>query len=534
MNPVDRAENAHSSAGKEKSGELNKRIIVDVDSQWTRVALLEDHELAEVYFEMKGSERIVGNIYLGKVQNVLPGMQAAFVDIGQERNAFLYAGDILSDKSDLEFSDQPGRPEIPARIQDMVKPGQAILLQVLKEPVGNKGARVTAHITLPGRNLVLMPTVDYIGVSRRIEDEEERTRLRNIIESCKPEGMGVILRTVAEGKNESEFVGEMKYLLALWQDCQKAAAKAAPPALVHAEEKLLYRIIRDMFTGDVQEVVVNDQKSWESLSRSAKVFSPEYAGRVHLYQGEESPFEEYGLDSKVDKLLGRRIWLKSGGYIIIDQMEALTAIDVNTGKYVGTDDLQKTLRVTNMEAAAEIARQLRLRDIGGIIIIDFIDMEDPQSRVDLLEALQEYLKKDRTKSNVVGMTGLGLVEMTRKKVRKSLSDTLQMDCPHCHGEGKVFSELSMALKIRQKLGRFFLASSCEDWLVELHPSVAKLLQEREEKGRPVFDNGPGRNVYLKSRPDWNSERYEITPLADPKDLQRAQKNAQLLVSEPGK
>ena len=508
---------------------VEKKIIVDVNRQETRVALLEQDSLAELYIERKGRRRIVGNIYIGKVQNVLPGMQAAFVDIGQERNAFLYAGDILSDKGDLEFPDQQTQPEIPASIQDAVKPGQQLLLQVLKEPVGSKGARVTTNITLPGRNLVLMPTVNYIGVSRRIEDEEERSRLRDIIERCRPEGMGVIVRTVGEGKEEGEFTSEMAFLEQLWGQVNGMAAHVQAPALVHSEEALLFRTVRDLLSDEVSALVVNEQASWQEVKKFADVLSPEYLNRIQFYQGEEDLFERYQLDGQIDKLLQRRVWLRSGGYLIIDQTEALTVVDVNTGKYVGTGtDVQKTLSATNMEAAAEIARQLRLRDIGGIIIIDFIDMESQENRDQLIDTLQMHLKKDRTKSNIVGMTGLGLVEMTRKKVRASLRSTMLSDCPHCRGEGRVLSEESVALRIRRNLLRNLRASSCEDWLVEASPSIARMILERAAEGQPVLDGVQGRNIYIKKRAGWDSVRFEIVPLADPEERDAAVRHAERL------
>lgn len=508
-------------------GESEKEIIVDVNSQETRVALLENHTLSELYVERQDRERIVGNIYVGKVQNVLPGMQAAFVQIGQERNAFLYVGDILSDKGDLEFPDQSNRPEPTARIQDVVKSGQQILLQVLKEPVGSKGARVTTNITLPGRNLVLMPTFNYIGVSRRIENEGERQRLRDIIESCRPEGMGVIVRTVAEGKKEEEFLEEMSFLENMWRQIQERSKHAQAPALIHSEEALLFRTVRDMLTSDVSTLVVNDEQAWKALHDHAQVLSPEYSDRIQLYQDEYDLFSNYQLEGQLGKLLQRRVWLKSGGYLIIDQTEALTVVDVNTGKYVGTGtDVQETLSETNLEAAGEIARQLRLRDISGIIIIDFIDMEHQKDRDALIETLQAHLKKDRTKSNVVGMTGLGLVEMTRKKVRASLADVMLSDCPHCHGEGRVLSDESVALTIRRNLLRQFRASDCQEWEIDLAPSVMRLIQEKNAAGVPLLEGIEGRKLYLRKR-QWDSEHFEILPLTTLQEQEEAYRRADI-------
>jgi ribonuclease G len=493
---------------------MRKQMIVDVNAYQTRVALLEEGSLAEIYVEQVGRERIVGNIYKGRVQNVLPGMQAAFVDIGLEKNAFLYAGDILVDKADLEFPNQKERPEIQANIKDIVKPGQEILLQILKEPFGTKGARVTTHITLPGRTLVLMPTVNYIGVSRRIEDEEERSRLRSIIERIKPENMGIIVRTAAYGKSEEEFISDISFLVRMWEKVIHRAQLVNAPRMVHAEESLVFRTIRDIFTPDVEELMINDRDYYEKVKVVADIISPEFADRVKLYQGEQDLFDRYELESKIDKLLQRKVWLKNGGYIIIDQTEALTAIDVNTGKYVGSDDLQQTLFETNCEAAREIARQLRLRDIGGIIIIDFIDMEDQANKDTLIELLRNELKKDRTKSNVVGMTGLGLVEMTRKKVRKSLSATMQNSCPYCGGESRILSAETVAHKIRRQLRREQQNTNVPSYLIEAHPHVASFIEARSHGDPPFLPHVEGRSVYVRSNSALHFEEYSIQPITD--------------------
>lgn len=497
----------------------DKQIIVDINAHQTRVALLEEGNLAEIYIERRGTERIVGNIYVGKVQNVLPGMQAAFVDIGLKKNAYLYAGDILADKSDLEFSDQAQKPEITAKIQDAVKPGQHIMLQILKEPIMNKGARVTTNITLPSRTMVLMPTVNYTGVSRRIEDENERLRLREIADKIKPENMGLIVRTAAQGKEEEELSGDVDFLVRMWERVRNKAQYAQPPKLIHGEEALLFRVIRDFFTEDVDCLVINDTDAYEKVKIVAEILSPKFVDRVQLYQGYGDLFDNYDIDGRIDDLMNRKVWLKSGGYIIIDQTEALTAIDVNTGKYIGSNDLAQTLFNTNLEAADEIARQLRLRDIGGIIVIDFIDMESMQDRETLLERLRTALHKDRTKTNVVGMTGLGLIEMTRKKVRNSLSATQQCSCPYCQGEGRIPNYETTALKIRKQLMREFDNSSMENWLVCVQPAVAKLFSERAQEGRTILDKLGGRTVYIS--PDYTQKvgEFSIRPIGDLTEVQ---------------
>lgn len=506
---------------------MSKEIIVDINAHQTRVATLEDGELLDLFIERAGRERIVGNIYIGRVQNVLPGMQAAFVDIGLEKNAFLFAGDILADPSDLEFSDRTDKPAIAGNIKEIVKPGQEVLLQILKEPVGNKGARVTTHITLPGRTLVLMPTVNYIGVSRRIEDEDERVRLREIIDRIKPQNMGVIVRTAAVGKSEEDFAGDLKLLCGLWGRVCQRAKMLSPPKLIHSEETLVFRTIRDMFSADTRRLVINDVQAYEKVRVVVGILAPERIDCVQLYQESEDLFDHYELESRIDKLLCRKVWLKSGGYIVIDQTEAFTVIDVNTGKYVGNDSLQETLLQTNIEAAREIAWQLRLRDIGGIIIIDFIDMEEQSDKDGLIQILQEALKTDPTKSNVVGMTGLGLVEMTRKKVRKSLSATLQTTCKYCHGDGRVQNSETVALKIRKALQRELRQAQNDIWLVEAHPSVTAVIEAGTRDDDPVLVPYEGKSVYIRALSSLHVEEFRITPVTEQRMLENIQTDAKI-------
>ncbi len=500
---------------------MKREILVDINPHQTRVGMLEDGELAELYVERTGRERLVGNIYKGCVQNVLPGMQAAFVDIGLEKNAFLYAGDINADKSVFDFPDSHQSDKFEKNIVDMVRQGQEIILQVVKEPVGTKGARVTTNITLPGRTLVLVPTVNYIGVSRRIEDEAERTRLRETIERIKPAEMGVIVRTAAIGKTEEEFKADLTFLTRLWERISNRGRIVRAPRMIHSEEPLVFRTIRDTFTPDVSALIVNDEEYFDRVKIIAGIISPELADRVRLYDGSEDIFEHYRVEARVEKLLARKVWLKNGAYIVIDQTEALTAIDVNTGKYIGSDNLQQTLFETNCEAAREIARQLRLRDISGIIIIDFIDMESQENKNALVELLHECLKNDRTKSNVLGMTGLGLVEMTRKKLRNPLSATLQSPCPYCHGEGKVLSAESVAQKIRRSLLREFRNTSIASFIVETHPDVAAFIEGRTMEGMPVLPEEKGRSVYISPDACRHIEEYAVRPVTDPRELENA-------------
>ncbi len=501
-----------------------KEIVADINPYQTRVALMEDWIPCEIYVERRGKERLVGNIYKGRVQNVLPGMQAAFVDIGLERNAFLYAGDIDTDVQYYELSDG-AKPEIP-NIKDIVKSGQAILVQVLKDPVGTKGARVTTHITLPGTSLVLMPTVDYIGVSRRVEEDAERVRLKRVISQIKPEGLGLIVRTAAEGKAKEDFIGDVEFLTKLWSRIQGKVSRVTAPRLVHAEEPLVFRVIRDIFTSDTDRLVVNDRKFYEKIRAIIGITFPVMLNRIIL-KDNENLFDEYGLENALNGVLSRKVWLKNGAYIVIDQTEALTTIDVNTGRFVGSDNLQETIAQTNCEAAGEIARQLRLRGIGGIIIIDFIDMYDPVDQGKVLNVLKTELQKDSVKSNVLGITQLGLVEMTRKKNRNGISDVLQMPCPYCGGDGKVLSRETTLLKLRKYLQRRLDEEDVPNYLVKIHPDIAGLVYENTTDQDCILPRRSGRNVWIQETPQAHIESFSIEAIPSIKELERVRRSAKL-------
>ena len=491
---------------------MNKEILVDANGFSTRVAVVEDGAPVELYVEQEGAQRLVGNIYNGKVQNVLPGMQAAFIDIGLERNAFLYAGDIvMPDDADEEIEREKIRSM--RSIRDMLKPGQTIMVQVAKDPVGTKGARVTTHITLAGRSLVLMPTMDYVGVSRRIDKEEERTRLRRILTDIKPDNMGVIVRTASAGKSREAFVEDLESLKLLYEDIQKRARKQKAPSLLHAEQSLLFRTVRDLLMRDVDRVFVNDAGALERLREIADVMAPKLKPRILLKQS-EALFDRYDTEGKIDKALARKVWIKNGSYIIIDRTEALTCIDVNTGKFVGKDNLEKTITATNCEAAREIARQLRLRDIGGIIIIDFIDMERESNRSMVLNTLKTALKDDHTRSHVFGFTHLGLVEMTRKKTGRSLGDTLQTLCPYCAGDAHVLSPESVMAKVRKQTLQVLKGSENKRMLIEVHPDVLRAMEQAEKEHGSVFPPEAGGTYYVRTNDALHIEKYSVRPLAE--------------------
>lgn len=503
-----------------------KKIIADVNPHEVRVALLEDGILAEIQVEIRGKERLVGNIYKGKVANILPGMQAAFIDVGLDKNAFLYAGDILCDEQDFEFDvDAEGEQikkklDIP-NIKDILKPGQEIIVQVLKQPGGSKGARVTTHITLPGRLLVLMPTVDHIGVSRRIDDEAERERLKNIVARVKPKDMGVIMRTAAAGATEEEIAAELTFYARLWgKVCDKGDFLTAP-RLIHTEENLLFRTARDMFTEDVEEFVINDKDYFEKITAFVNIISPGMSEKITFFEGDDNLFDCYGIEDKITKALSRKVWLKNGCYLVIDETEALTVIDVNTGKYIGEDNLQDTILNANIEAAEEIAHQLRLRDISGIIIIDFIDMECLDNKKLVVEKLSEALKKDRTKSNVMGMTELGLVEMTRKKMRRRLSTLTQTTCPVCGGSGSIYNLDSMSMRVRREVVRS-VRDDGNKYIVEVSPTVEEFIVNKNNMNQAILPAYEHTQFYIKGVPGAHPEHIKIHRAADKELLGGAQ------------
>ncbi|MGI6227366.1 MAG: Rne/Rng family ribonuclease [Peptococcales bacterium] len=443
---------------------MNKEIIVQSNEDETQVAVLEDEQLVEIYIERSVSDRLVGSIYKGKVENVLPGMQAAFVNIGLEKNAFLYVEDAIPNGSEFDNG-------VKLNIRDVLKEGQEILVEVVKEPIGSKGPRVTRQLTLPGRFLVLMPSVDYIGISRRISDDRERERLKSIAEKIKTEDMGVIVRTVAEGASEEELREDLENLLKSWQKILHKEKNSGAPTLIHKDLELVKRILRDVVTDDVRKITVNSLTTYEQI---LEITDKKIKVKVNLFEDVDL-FARHNIRQELVRALKRKVWLKSGGYIVIDQTEALTSIDVNTGKYVGSVDLADTVLKINLEAAVEIARQLRLRNIGGIIIIDFIDMENEEHRKNVLLKLEEELHKDKTKAHILGITSLGLVEMTRKKMRHSLSTALERLCPCCEGKGRVLSENTIAIQIKEELRELASRTLAEAILITAHPDVTALL-----------------------------------------------------------
>jgi len=493
-----------------------KEIIVNVGEEENRVAVLEDKVPVEIYIERSVNQRLVGNIFKGRVENVLPGMQAAFVNIGLEKNAFLYIEDALPARS-VEGYGQGGSA-LGTNISDILKQGQEVLVQIVKEPIGTKGPRVTTHITLPGRFLVLMPTVDYIGISRRIDSEKERERLKDLASRVKPEGMGVIVRTVAEGVEEEEFRQDINLLTKLWRKTLSRAAHGPVPNLVHRDLVLVQRILRDVFTEDVDRLTLDSRYEYEKVLDLLDITGPHLKLKVFLEEREDI-FAEYGIEQEIEKALKRKVWLKCGGYLVIDQAEALTAVDVNTGKYVGTTNLEDTVLKTNLEAAREIARQLRLRNIGGIIIVDFIDMTKEEHRQEVLRVLEEEIKKDKTKTNILGITQLGLVEMTRKKVRPSLSEVLQKPCPYCEGRGKVLSEETLGIHFKNQIYHMARQTSADTILVEANPLVAARLIGCGGVSLRDLESKTNKSLYIRGSSAHHIESLTIKPIQDNEDIQ---------------
>ena len=504
---------------------MPKEILVNVEPGETRVAILEDGQLVEVYYERPTGQRTVGSIYKGKVENVLPGMQAAFVNIGLERNAFLYVADALPAKNADE--EESGQVRVEHRekngrltIEDLLKPGQEVMVQVVKEAIGTKGARVTTHCTLPGRYLVLMPTVDYVGVSRRIDSDRERDRLRKTAERIRPQNMGIIVRTVAETKTENELSQDTDFLARVWRKIQEKNRSGPVPQLLHKDMGLIYRIIRDSFTDEVDRFVIDSKQEYEKVLELLDDIAPSLKKRVELFfSSDRTIFDLYTLEPEIEKALRRRVWLKSGGYLVIDRTEALTSIDVNTGKYVGSTDLADTVFKTNLEAAREIARQLRLRDIGGIIIADFIDMESESHRQKILKTLEEHLRRDRTRTYVLGITQLGLVEITRKKAKQSLDDVLQKPCPYCEGKGRVLSEESVSSKLRREIKALLRRSPEEAILAEVHPAVAALLIGAGGVNLRALENETGKSIYVRGSDQCHLESLAVRAMGTREEVE---------------
>ncbi len=419
---------------------MRKEIVIDMSEIEIRAALLEDGKAVEFFFERFNESCLAGNVYKGTVENVLPGIQSAFVNIGLDKNAFLFIGDVLLDEKSKV-----------TKVEELFRPGEEIIVQVAKEPMGTKGARVTTKIALPGRYVVFMPGMDTVGVSHRIASTEERERLKRIVERIRPPRSGIIVRTAAEGRSAEEMKDDIETLHRLWSRILRKCEIIASPALLYEEASLVYALVRDLMNEEIESVWINSFFGYEKLRDFVGSIIPHLVDRVKYFESRENIFVHFGLEREIEQVLSRKVWLRSGGYLVFDRTEAMTVIDVNTGKFVGKKDLQETIFKTNLEAAEEIARQVRLRDIGGIILIDFIDMGKKEHRKHVVKALKESLARDRTRCTVIDMSELGLVEMTRKRVRKGLDSFLRESCPCCNGEGRVISLETVAVTLLRRI-----------------------------------------------------------------------------------
>jgi len=528
---------------------MSNEIVINAAPEETRVALLENKTLTELYFDRKRDRGILGNIYKGVVEKVLPGMQAAFVNIGTEKAAFLYVADVITEQEangtcteeaeavefeegweekkeeeEAESMDEPvssqesdeSVPVIPRvkrrghpSIEELLKQGQEIVVQVSKGPIGTKGPRVTTYISLPGRYLVYMPQVNQLGISRQIAREEERHRLKEIISRLRKQGTGYIVRTVSEGMTETEVKNDIDFLDLVWQNAVKRRDKLKAPALLHTDLDLVFRTARDLFTKEIDRFVIDSKPDYERIKDFVGTSLPSFASRVELWEKNTPIFEAYGLEEEIVRAKNRRVWLKSGGYLVIDRAEALTVIDVNTGRFVGKKGLEETIFKTNMEAAKEIAWQLRLRNIGGIIIIDFIDMKKEKNKEHVFNTLVHAVSTDKAKTNILKISDLGLVEMSRERTREALLRVLCEPCAYCEGRGYTKAPTTICYEIFRGIRRLSPSESEKKIVVAAHPTIVGILQEQEHHGLDVLERSHHKKIILKADANFHIEQYDI-------------------------
>lgn len=499
---------------------MSSELVINVTREESRVALLENGQVVELYIERKRDASLVGNIYKGKVLKILPGMQSAFVDIGLEKAAFLYVADImpemdefystfLGDSSDRVELDMPFNQGIrPSSIDEIIQEGQELIVQVSKDPIGSKGARVTSYVTLPGIYIVLMPNVEHVGISRRIEDEETRMQLKVIADEIKPKGFGLIMRTASEDATREEIKNDLDFLILLWENLHKKSEKVSAPTMLYNDLDLVFRSVRDFMGHTVERLVIDSSEEHERVKDFVKTYFPRLVDKVELYEDREPIFDSFALELDISRALGRRVWLKSGGYIVIDQTEAMTVIDVNTGKFVGKENLEDTILKTNLEAVKEIAYQIRLRNLGGIIIIDFIDMEKQNNREKVFNAFVEVMKRDRAKNTIYNISELGIIQMTRKRVRESLGRVLCDQCPYCEGKGFIKSPQTIAFEIFRKIKKMNLPAGSKA-MIKASPTVAELLSDEERQTLEEIENTCKIKLIIKEEQGLHQENYTI-------------------------
>lgn len=509
---------------------MANELIINARPHETRVALVENGVVVELHVERKTGQELMGNIYRGRVVRVLPGMQAAFVDIGLERSAFLYVSDVRKEFLEIEqmmlqnsLNDEPETSQDQDgmeqnnfsknlfNIEDLLHEGQDIMVQISKEPMGTKGARLTSHVSLPGRHLVLMPTVDHIGISRRIEDTDERQRLKKIVEEIRIDNLGFIVRTVSEGADREKLEPEMDFLMKLWAKIQERMAKLTRPGLLNKDLTISLRSVRDLFTREVDRLVTDSEEDHKNIMEFIETFAPRLKYSVELYEGRDPIFDANGIEMEISRALEKKIWLKSGGYIVIEMTEALTAIDVNTGSYVGKRNLEETILKTNLEAVKEISYQLRLRNIGGLIVIDFIDMEKKANRSRVFLALKEALDKDKAKSQICQISELGLIEMTRKRTRENLNRMMAEPCSYCEGRGTLKSKKTICCDLFRDLEREAVISTVGGNIyVRVNPEIDHVLKEEEQQSIIELENRINRRIIIVAKESFHMEQYEIS------------------------
>jgi len=506
---------------------MTKEMIISSNSHETMVAILEDDLVAELFIERERQRGVVGNVYKGRVNKVLPGMQSSFIDIGLERDGFLYVAEVIDTLEEFEKlagddEDSKGnggrdreRERQKTKIEDLLKQGQEILVQVVKEPLGTKGARLTSHVTMPGRFLVFMPTVDHIGVSRKIEARDERSRLRGVVrEFRETHGFtgGVIIRTAAGGRPKEDIVSDLEHFHAIWTNIRQKMESSRAPAVVYREQSLVAKLLRDLLTDEYQAIRIDSAVEYQRVLELVQAMLPALAPRVKLYDKPFPIFEEYGVQAEIDKALKSKVWLKSGGSIVVNQTEALVAIDVNTGRYVGkktTGRLEDTIVKTNLEAVIEIVRQIRLRDLGGIIVLDLIDMEDRKNRLKVLQAVEQELKKDRSPSKALQVSEFGLIIITRKRVKQSLERTLTDPCPYCAGSGVVKSSSTICYEILSEVKKIGVKLNGHRLLIRVNPDIARALKEEENAVLKDLRQTLGKEVTIKPDAQLHHEQLDV-------------------------
>lgn len=501
---------------------MNREILISLEANEKRVVILEDNRLEELYIDRADQKRMFGNIYKGRVKTVVPGIGAAFVDLGTKKDGFLYVADALRTPIDLdveadaEFEENPKKQHTRREggrksIDQVLKVGQEVIVQVVKEVLGNKGPRLTTHFSIPARYLVMMPGDSKVGVSRRIEDRKERDRIRSIIRSLEiPDGVGFIVRTAGEGKSEKEFKRDIRYLVRLWKKISGSLAQKKAPSLIHQELDLVERVIRDHLTDDTSRIILDDKELLRKVNRFLSLYLPGQTFKVDYYQGNVPLFDKFNVEKEIERTFQKNVYLKSGGHIVIEQTEGLVAIDVNTGKFTGTKNLEETVYKTNLEAAEEIARQLRLRNVGGIIITDFIDMERYEHRRSLYRTFREAVRRDRAKTNILQMSELGLVEMTRQRVMQSHESAMHKTCSYCEGKGFVKSAPTMVVQAIKDLRKSLAHTKGHTVNVYVHPEVAERLLHHERKSLQNLERQTKSRIFVFSDANLHIEDVNIT------------------------